>query len=470
LETRDQAREAGHATGVFLADLNRHPRAPLGNILGSCSLLEDSAYISPEQQKDLGVIRASGEYLSRLDAELMDIATIETPNPAFEKVAFNPRELLRAVVESLQLRARKKNLQLRLEASSSWPRLARTDARKLRQVLVNLIGNAIEYTQQSGVIVRAYANPTDDHNRVLSVEVEDTGIRVAPYDQSRVLEPFVQAGAEADQQGAGLTLSISRRLIKLIGGQLYLETATGEGRRFRIELPVELTEDSELSNGWSTEPSLLRMAPGQPEFRILIVDDDEESRVLLHRLLQGAGFRVMVARNSRETVETFRRWQPHLMCVRMRMDLELVPTIRSLDGGREVRIAAMIPSALATERGSGAAADADVDDFIPYPHPPDEIFQCLKRQLGVFYVHPEPAEGFTDDSAEAIRPEGIAALPVELRQELSEALVSLDARRIAALIERVRERDAGLGAVLDHRAWKFSYTPILTALDAASSK
>jgi CheY-like chemotaxis protein len=356
---------------------------------------------------------------------------------------------------------------LRLETTPSCPRFARADARKLRRILLNLVGNAIQYTQQGGVTVRAYASATDDHNRVLAVEVEDTGIGIAPADQSRVFEPFVQIGTGTGQQGTGLGLSIGRRLIELMGGRLSLESALGKGSFFRIELPVELAEEYESSNVWSVEPPLLRLAPGQPEFRILIVDDDEENRALLNRLLQSAGFRVVAARDSLEGIERFRRWQPHFMCVRTRTGLDLAETIRSLDGGREVRIAVMIPSASATQPACIAAAG--VDDFVPYPHPPDEIFQCLKRQLGVRYVD-RPADSFPEDSAETIREERIAALPQELREELSEALISLDAKRIGALIERIRKQDAVLGGSLENRARKFSYTPILTALGAAGGR
>jgi CheY-like chemotaxis protein len=313
--------------------------------------------------------------------------------------------------------------------------------------------------------------PEDSSNRVLlRLEVEDTGIGIAAKDQAGIFEAFSQVGGLAAEKstghGTGLGLTIVKQYVELMGGTIRLESVLRQGSRFSVELPVERAAESEVAP--RDDRKVAGIAPGQQEYRVLVVEDDFEGRLLLQRLLADAGFLVRIAEDGATGVEIFRSWRPHFIWMDRRMPgvdgLEAVRRIRELAGGQDVKIAAVTASVLA---GLGnEMLEAGLDDFLRKPYRPAEIFDCMARHLGVRYVYAENASRRAAHAPE-LRPEALAALPEELREELANALRKLDAQRIATLIDGISEVDAALGAVLAQFANRLAYTPLLRALRAA---
>jgi signal transduction histidine kinase/ligand-binding sensor domain-containing protein/CheY-like chemotaxis protein len=472
VEARNQAQSANRAKSVFLANMSHELRTPLNAILGFSTLLRESIATSAEQCKDLDIINRSGEHLLGLINDVLDVAKIEAGHIVAENAPCDLHSVVRDLTEIMRMRAKGKNLQLLVKQSPGFPSLVLTDASKLRQILINLVGNAVKYTEQGTIILRLDCVPETSSDRVLlRFEVEDTGIGIAPEDQVRIFEPFTRAGKPGFQDGTGLGLAIVREYVELMGGTIRLDSVPGEGSRFRVELPVQQMAEPESMTPSDNRGRVVGIEPGQPAYRILVIEDQLESRLLLRRLLEHAGFSVRVAEDGEAGIQIFVAWRPHFIWMDRGLGgmdgLETVRRIRKLDGGQDVKIAAVTASVLSGQRDEMLAAG--LDDFLAKPYRLPEIFDCMARHLSVRYVRAEHVPRQVTQAKADLRRESLAAIPEELRDELAEALLALDRERIAALIRRISEIDAALGGVLAVLAGRLAYTPILKALRAIVS-
>src|SRR5207248_5079652 len=249
------------------------------------------------------------------------------------------------------------------------PRFVRADAGKLRQILINLIGNAVKFTGQGSVIVSADAN--DAGNRTtLIIEVADTGTGIAPEDQARIFDPFVQAGSNGAQKGTGLGLAITQAFVQLMEGTLSLQSTPGSGSVFRIEVPLEEVEEASTVTPELRRKRVVSVAPGQPDYRVLIVEDKKENWMLLERILGDAGFQVRVAETGEQAVSLFASWRPHFIWMDLRLPgisgVEVARRIRNQEGGSKVKIAAVTASPFSMQRDAVLAAG--LDDFVRKPY------------------------------------------------------------------------------------------------------
>jgi len=461
-----QAEEANRAKSAFLASMSHELRTPLNAILGFSRLMRQDAAVSPQHHQTFEIINRSGEHLLDLINCVLDMAKIESGRAALEPTAFDPRALMRDTAELMRQRAEAKELSLSLELVEPLPPAIVADKTKLRQVVLNLLGNAVKFTRQGCIILRLAAPPAKESGHVtLCIEVADTGVGIAAQDKPHIFEPFVQLGRKSDQKGTGLGLAITRQFVELMGGEIEVESAPGRGSTFRVELPVD-TAAAATPTAKDLRP--VRLAPDQPEYRVLIVEDNEENWRLLSQLLTNAGFAVRVAENGAKGVEAFQSWQPHFIWMDWRMPVMdgdvATRRIRELPGGRDVKISALSASVFKEDRERVLAAGAD--DFVGKPIQFEQIFACLARHLGARFTEtdaPETSRTVELDGA------SLAALSLDLRQELAKALVSLDAERITKVVHRIAAVNPGLGGALEDKARRFQYTAIQRALrDAAT--
>ncbi len=468
---RNQAQTANLAKSVFLANMSHELRTPLNAILGFSTLLRDAPGMKHENKRDLEIISRSGEHLLDLIDEVLDLSKIEAGRTVVQSEAVDLSLLVREVTDLTSPRAEQKNLTFSVHGDLSKPLLIRSDAAKLRQVLINLLGNAVKFTEQGGVTLDFNLTPMDGEDRLLlSLEVRDSGIGIAPADQARVFEPFVQGDGGALAKGTGLGLSISREFVRLMGGQILLESTPGEGSVFRVELPVDRAAQSDLPRPAEPDKSYI-LAAGQPQYRILIVEDQPENSLLLARLLENAGFEVAIAKDGPEGIEIYRTWRPQLIWMDIRLPgmsgMEAARQIRSMDGGAEVKIAALSASGLDAERERVLAAG--LDDFVRKPFRRREIFECMARLLGVRYEQRTLEAPCPDQPSLVLSPEALSAVPEAQRVELESALLSLNSGRIRSAIDPIRALDPALGAALADRAGKLAYSSIYHALAAGKA-
>jgi CheY-like chemotaxis protein len=253
---------------------------------------------------------------------------------------------------------------------------------------VNLMDNAIKYTDRGKVILRGGAGLPDSANQMrLTFEIADTGIGIAPQDLDRIFEPFTRLGNVSACKGTGLGLSITRQYVNIIGGCIRIESVLGKGSRFCVDVPIDLVAEGDCDSSETRTPHVAGLAPGQPEYRVLVIDDRFEDRFVLRRLLEDAGFSVKTAETGESGIEVFRTWRPHFIWMDRRLPLmdglEATRQIRALIGGREVKIAGVSASVFPSERDE--MLSAGLDDFVRKPYLPNEVFDCIARQLNVQY-------------------------------------------------------------------------------------
>ncbi len=461
---KEAAETANRAKSAFLSLMSHELRTPLNAIMGFADLLRRDS-VSQKQREDLAIISRSGEHLLGLINELLDLAKIEAGRGTIEIAPLDLTRLIRDVTDMMRVRALEKNLDLKVIHAPAFPRFVEMDTPKLRQMLINLLGNAIRHTERGSVTLRLDAQRKGDAEQMLlSFEVEDTGIGIALEDQERIFEPFVQVGEGPRQKkGTGLGLTITRQYAIMLGGSIGVSSEPGEGSLFRLELPSKCTQP--VAAGLAETEREYVLDASRTEFRILVVDDEPESRVLLQRLLQKAGFQVRVAEDGAQAIERFQSWRPQFIWMDLRMPgmdgAEAVRRIRAMPGGQQVRIAAVTAS-------ENAHSATGIEDVVRKPYQRHEIFDCMERHLDVTWQDLDATRHDARKSLEptipVLRPEALAALPEDLRAALTNAVVTLDGAQIAAVIGRISGVDADLGSALAYYADRFSLTLVWDAL------
>jgi signal transduction histidine kinase/FixJ family two-component response regulator len=463
------AEAANKAKSVFFANMSHELRTPLNAILGFSALLRREPGLTASQRDRLDIVNRSGEHLLTLINGVLEMAKIEAGRMQVEIAPFDIGAMVRDVTDMMQQRASEKGLLLQLDQSSKFPRYIRGDEARLREVLINLVGNAVKFTREGGVTVRLGAKKNGVEQ--LAIEIEDTGPGISPEDQTRLFQPFVQLAKGGPQKGTGLGLAISRQYVQLMGGTIRVRSIVGKGSIFRVELPLERAMEAEISNLARPPQSMegIGLAPGQPAWRILIAEDEPANQMLLAELMTGLGLDVRIAENGKCAVEMFQQWHPHLIWMDYRMPVMdgagATRAIRQLPGSKDVKIIAVTASAFTEQRKELFAAG--MDDFVSKPYRFEEIYGCLARQLGVKYTYRDTAP-----AAQAIppvlTPVMLTVLPGPLRKELEESLVSLDTARIKIAIKQASAIDVALGLALTHLADDFEYQEILNALAAGA--
>jgi CheY-like chemotaxis protein len=325
---------------------------------------------------------------------VLDVAKIEAGKEELAIAATDLISTVRSVVAMMQGRAEEKNLTLVYYQDPKVPRYVRIDAPKLRQILINLLGNAIKFTREGTVKLQLSAQPADKPGRArLCFDIEDSGVGMPQHDLGRIFEPFEQVRNADPQMGTGLGLTITRRFVELMGGTLLVESEVGQGSRFVVELPLELASESETYGVELAPGHPFILESGQPDWRVLIIEDDPESAAVLRKMLTRAGFQVRVSENGELGIEAFQQWRPHFIWMDLGLPqlrgTEATRWIRELDGGAEVKIAAITASAYPL--GCDGVMHAGFDDLTFKPFRQKNIFFCMARHLGVRYSSSEGA-------------------------------------------------------------------------------
>lgn len=466
LLARDAAETSNKAKSVFLANMSHELRTPLNAILGFSGMMRRDPQITESQREHLDIINRSGEHLLTLINDVLEIAKIEAGKLCLDISPFDLGGMVRDVTDMMQLRARDKGLQLLLEMTSNFPRYIKGDEARIRQILVNLVGNAVKFTQQGMVTIRLNTQQNDRLH--LLIEIEDSGPGISSENMHRLFKPFVQLAESGEQKGTGLGLTITRQFVELMGGNISVESTLGKGSLFRVELPVELTNVVNAHKPEiKTQREIVGLAPGQPCYRILIAEDQHENRLLLNRLMTDIGLEAKLAENGEQCVKLFLDDHPDLIWMDKQMPvmdgIEATQRIRRLPGGDKVKIVAVTASAFKEEQQE--MLDVGMDDFVRKPYRFNEIYECLTRQLGVEYVYGE-AQPTADVATEPLTAEMLSVLPDDLQSELRDALESLEGKLINSAIGKVATYDISLYKTLSRLAENFNYPTILNALQA----
>jgi signal transduction histidine kinase/CheY-like chemotaxis protein len=349
LRAKQAAEAANTAKSVFLASMSHELRTPLNAILGFSELMSQDKNITPKSKSTLDIINRSGTHLLGIINNVLELSKIEAGRLELEIQSFDLITLLQDVAKMIEGRAIQSQVSVKLELAPDLQRYIKTDIGKLRQVLINLLGNAVKFTKQGNVMLRAESAPLPNTEMLnLHIEVVDNGIGIPQDKLSGLFQPFVQfVQTDLALQGTGLGLVISKSLLGLMGGTIKVESTLGLGSVFSIDLPILLAEEQNLIAEDLTE-IVEAIAANQPNWRLLVVDDNPDNRLLLTNLLVPLGFQVREAENGQEAIRAFEQWQPHLIWMDMRMPVmdgyEAAAKIRQLAGGDLVKIIALTAS------------------------------------------------------------------------------------------------------------------------------
>ena len=467
IKAKDAAEAANRTKSMFLANMSHELRTPMNAILGFSELLRHSQGLSETERKNLAIIRKSGDHLLGLINDVLDLIKIETGHIQLESKPFDIGDIVLGLVDMMRGRAREMGLQLFMEQSPDFPRYIVGDEAKLRQILINLLSNAVKATEKGCITLRLGVK--GDPAEILVMEVEDTGVGIAPEEQEKIFDAFVQAGSPSKQKGTGLGLAITRQFVMLMGGTITLTSTLGKGSAFHVEVPFQPVRPEDLPADAPKRGEVVALAPGQPEFRILVVDDQFENRLLLTQLLERVGgFAIKQAENGSDAVEQFQNWHPQFIWMDQRMPVmsgvEATQRIRALPGGDAVKIAAVTASSF--KQDDDALMNAGFDDIVHKPYRPEQIFDCMANLLGAVFVRATPiiAEA-AKQAANDCSLQTLSELPATLRQSLADALIGLDEARISAIVTEIGQASPGLAAALEALVERYNYEPILDTLD-----
>ena len=508
------ANAANKAKSQFLANMSHELRTPLNAILGFTQLMARDNKTTDGQKETLDIINRSGEHLLALINDVLEFAKIESGQIAVNSSDFSLRYLLDSLYNMLNQQAKSKGIHLEFHRDPIMPQWIYGDESKIRQILINLLGNAIKFTRMGKVTLtidlidavnrrseqdeetpRSRPFASDSHapphtapppttQPHLRFRVTDTGPGLTADEVKTVFQKFVQAGVgKASKQGTGLGLAISYKFVQLMGGDLKVESTLGKGATFEFSIPLTVSE-RQGSPGSHSSHRVTGIVADQPVYRILAVEDVWASRQLLIKLMEPFGWEIREATNGEDAIALWEQWHPHLIWMDMRM-----PVMDGYHATRIIRqkeqetgaalktiILALTASAFEEERQNVLAAGCD--DFIRKPFQEQEIFNKLAQYLGVRFCyegedsppsfHSTAAPQSTDDQQSGCATDlasSLATLPVTWRQSLCRAAQQLDEITMICLIQELEPRYAQVAKQLLTLIEHFDFETIVKLLN-----
>lgn len=490
-QAKQAAEAANQAKSAFLANMSHELRTPLNAILGFAQIMCVDPQTTPDQQHNLRIINRSGEHLLSLINNVLDLSKIEAGRVDLVETTFNLTELLETIDSILRQRAEAKGLELQITSAPALPQQVVGDANKLRQILINLMGNAIKFTEQGSVTLKVASQPASPE--LLSFEVTDTGIGIPAAELDRIFNAFEQSKTgKITPEGTGLGLTISHKFVELMGGTISVCSTPGEGSTFTIQLPLCRIATKPLLDSHS-HPAIIGLVSGQPSYRILIADDQLENRELLVRMLAVLRLEVREATDGEEAIACWQAWQPHLILLDIYM-----PNMNGLMAAQKIRqleriavhsanstnsanserpqltkILALSASVLEQDRQEAMAAGCN--GFIGKPFQTNELYEAIAEQLGLHYRYAATAVSQSEPNLarkeNAIQhcSRSLDFMPAQWRDQLYQAAIRCRDEQVIELLEQIPASQSVLSHELYTYAQKFQFEMILQLLRGYSS-
>jgi two-component system, chemotaxis family, sensor kinase Cph1 len=445
-----EANAANAAKTQFLAKMSHELRTPLNAILGFAQMMNRDASLSQDQQDYLRIINRSGEHLLSLINDVLEMSRIEAGQLILNQTCFDLRNLIESVRELLSFKALLKGLELQVTQDDNLPEYVEGDEGKLRQIIVNLVGNAIKFTETGGIFVdfSRLADQISENNIILEITVKDTGIGISKDDLETIFEPFKQTeNSMKSNEGTGLGLSISRQFARLMGGDITAISELGQGSTFTCKINMSIPKKIDVITADKSQ-RIICIEPEQPEYKILVVEDIYESQLLMVKMLESVGFKVRAANNGQEAIALWQQWQPQLIWMDMRMPImdgyEATKTIRAEAKNHHQTPPVIIIALTATafEKDREAILAVGCNDFVSKPFREEIIFEIMEKHLGVKYCYEELLPKFGQNypleqlATENIKKE-INLMSKKWIKELHQSALSARENKIIQLIQQI---------------------------------
>ncbi|MEG4999251.1 hybrid sensor histidine kinase/response regulator [Microcoleus sp. B4-D4] len=457
------ARDASRAKSEFLANMSHELRTPLNGILGYAQIFKRDKHFSAQQQEGIGVIHRCGEHLLALIEDILDLSKIEARRMELVPTEFNFPDFIQSITAIFSIRAGQKNIAFNCEYLSSLPATILADEKKLRQILINLIGNAVKFTERGGVTFKVSAvdcvkDGTQTEvltaNVKIRFQVEDTGIGIPADELLKIFAPFEQVGnSPRHTEGTGLGLAISSQLVEIMSGELKVESTLGRGSIFSFELELLAVDNPAQNNKYY--PKNIKGFKGAHK-KILVADDRWENRSVLIHLLEPLGFEIIEATNGQDCVNKALEFQPDCILIDLVMPVmdgfEAMRQIRKLPQLQNVVAIGTSASIMEAEKQESLAVGCNA--FIPKPIRAEELLNCLQVHLGLEWICEElqypNAESEVFHNQSQIQREEIIAPPAEQINLLFELAMMGDLGGIQKQAEKLAQLDIKYVSFANH--------------------
>lgn len=455
-EARNIAEQASKAKSNFLANMSHELRSPLNTIIGFSQLMGRRNDLPQEYRENAQIITKSGEHLLNLINDVLDMSKIEAGRIVLNEHVFDLHYMIKDIVKMFALKAEQKNLQLFSQCSPEVPRYIRADEIKLRQVLINLLSNALKFTEKGSIGLRVsiiknkMANLLSNDLLNIYFEVEDTGPGIYEHDLENLFKAFVQAEAGLiSQQGTGLGLPISKKYVRLMGGNIKVCSKKGIGTVFSFDIKAGNSDPVKTHKSVSF-PTIIGLKPEQPAYKVLIADNNQDNRRLLVSLLKPLGFDIQEAENIQKTIKIWNKWNPNLIWLELRMPgigvYEDVKKIKNSAKGKHCIVIAMTASSYEKKQASEI-----FDDFLEKPFHDNDVFELMKKHIKVQYIYEmlTANESEKNTAGEYINAERLKKLPEDLFDALKKAVEETYPDKAEEIIKLISGKDPMLGRKLE---------------------
>ena len=464
---KEEAEAANRAKGIFVANMSHELRTPMNAILGYAQLLESDGGSSEASRNKASIIRSSGEHLLHLLNDVLELSRIEAGRVELHLARFDLHTLLDDTVRMFQPLADSRRNRLTLDIATDVPRAIHGDARKVREVLINLVSNAMKFTERGEVSVNASVQQREGRTAQLAIVVQDTGRGIEEQDLARIFAAFQQTESGAQAGGTGLGLSISRTFAELMGGSLTASSTPGKGSAFAFTFAADVAEESFVAPSVAAAP--LRLSQDQLGRRVLIADDVATNRDVLADLLTRTGFDVRLAETGEEAIAIEGVWHPDLVLMDLRMPgIGGVEAIRRLRA-RGSRAALVALTASVVPEAKEQLKEAGADAILLKPYREGEILTTIGSLLRAVYVEPAERRTSVRHAAEPLD-ESLRDLPGDLVDELRDALLEARAETIESLGARIQEHSAPAAEKTLALARNFRYEELLDILERVRAR
>ncbi|WP_019508712.1 response regulator [Pleurocapsa sp. PCC 7319] len=437
------AKAANSAKSIFFSQITHELRTPMNAIIGFVQLMQRDESLSREHQEQLRIINHSGEHLMALINDVLEVSKIEAGLLVLEKNNFDLYRMLQGIEEMFRLKAQAKSLNFVIQRSDHVPQYVQTDEQKLRQVLINLLANAVKFTPEGQVTLRINYNLQKTNQ--ITFEIEDTGHGITADELTTLFAPFVQTEiGRKSQSGTGLGLSISRQYVQLMGGDITVKSRVNQGSTFSFDIYIDAGQPV---SSLPEQRRVIGLQPNLPAPRILVVEDRWENRQFLTQLLEMVGFRVKEAVDGQEAIKLWSSWSPNLILMDLQMPVmdgyEATQHIKRLD--QSVVIIALTASKFREQKQF--ILSSGCDDLMNIPFNEAELWLKIAQYLKVKYIYAQsPPSLNTQLGLDNLNLEStlLAVMPSEWMQQLNYFATAANAKEILNLLEQVPDEHSGV--------------------------
>jgi len=436
---KKRAEVANRTKSTFLANMSHELRTPLNGILGYAQILQRDPSLATGQQHGLTIIEQSGNHLLNLINDVLDLAKVESGKIELYQIDFHLPSLINSVAEIIKIRAKHKDLHFGLEMADDLPSGVHGDERRLRQILLNLLGNAIKFTDQGSVTLTVHFNQP---NAQCCFKIADTGTGIASENLAHIFEPFKQVGKQEKQaKGTGLGLAISKNLVELMGGQLHVSSQRNVGTQFWFEIVLPIVTDYYGVAQVTQQHQIIGITGDSP--KILIVDDNLDNQAVLVDLLALLGFSIETANDGRDGLEKAIGWQPNAIITDLIMPtmdgFELIRQLRQTPILKEAVIIASSASVYEQDKKKSLAAGSDA--FLPKPIQAKTLLEQLQHHLNLSWVYSNPVTETVEPNNSS---EAMVLPPLETLKKFYELSLMGDVKRLKKQVATLAESEAQL--------------------------